>query len=125
MDLAAPLPDVYALLGGNHGIAVEVGRPLLELGEILDALQRPLGAEQSLDVQPSQRRRVEAMPEFLGANITHQVRRCRYPPRKKSGPPFTHRRGGIKAAGETLATQPFSATNSRAAQTAARMGKRR
>ena len=76
MDLAASLQDVHALLGGDHRIAVEVGRPLLELGEILDAPQRPLRAEQPLDVHAAQRRRVEPVPEFLGANVADQVRRA-------------------------------------------------
>ena len=74
VDLAAALQDVDALLRGDHRIAVEVGRPLLELGEVLDALQRPLRAEQPLDVHAAQRRRVEAMAELLRANVADQVR---------------------------------------------------
>ena len=39
VDLAAALEDVDALLRGDHGVAVEVGGALLELGEVLDRLQ--------------------------------------------------------------------------------------
>ena len=74
VDLAAPLQDIHALLRGDHVIAVKVSRPLLKLGEILDALQRPLGAEQPLDVHAAQRRRIKAVPEFLGANVADQMR---------------------------------------------------
>ena len=74
VDLAAALQDVDALLGGDHRVAVEVGRPLLELGEVLDALQRPLRAEQPLDVHAAQRRRVEPVAELLRADVADQVR---------------------------------------------------
>ena len=42
VNLAAAFEDVQALLGGDDRVAVEVGGPLLELGEVLDRLQRPL-----------------------------------------------------------------------------------
>ena len=74
MDLAAAIQDVDALLGGDHRVAVEVGRPLLELGEVLDAFQRPLRAEQPLDVHSPQRGRVEAVAELLRADVADQVR---------------------------------------------------
>jgi len=35
-------------------IAVEIGAALLELGEILDRLERPLRAEQALDIDSAQ-----------------------------------------------------------------------
>ena len=41
MDLAAALENVHALLRGNHRVAVEVGRPLFELGEVFDRLRAP------------------------------------------------------------------------------------
>ena len=41
VDLAAALEDVDALLGGDDRVAVEVGGPLLELGEVLDASSAP------------------------------------------------------------------------------------
>ena len=41
-----------ALLGGDDVIAVEVGGPLLEFGEIFDRPQRPLRAVDLLVVQP-------------------------------------------------------------------------
>jgi hypothetical protein len=45
--LAAAVQDIDALLGGDDRVIVEVGGALLELGEILDGLQRPLRAEQA------------------------------------------------------------------------------
>jgi len=56
VDLAATLEDVHALLGGDDWIAVEVGSPLLELGEVLDRLERALGAEEPLDVNAPEAR---------------------------------------------------------------------
>jgi hypothetical protein len=64
VDLAAAFEDVDALLGGDHGVAFEIGGPLLELGEVFDRLQRPLRAEQPLDVHAEERRRVDAMAKF-------------------------------------------------------------
>src|ERR1044072_4586736 len=73
MDLAAALQDVDPLLGGNHRIAVEVGGALLELGEVLDRLECALRAEQALDVDAAQRRRVDAMAELLRSGIARQM----------------------------------------------------
>ena len=74
MHLAASLQDVHALLRGDHGISIEVRGPLLELGEIFHGLQRPLRAEQPLDVHAPQHRRVEPMAKLLGTDIADQVR---------------------------------------------------
>ncbi len=41
VDLAAALEGVHALLRGDHDVAVEIGRALLELGEILDRSSGP------------------------------------------------------------------------------------
>ena len=73
VDLAAALEDVDALLGGNHRIPVEIGRPLLELREVLHGLQGTLGPEQPLDVDPAKRRRLDAMAELLRADVAHQM----------------------------------------------------
>ena len=73
MHLAAALQHGDALLLGRHRVAVEVGGPLLELGEILDRLQGPLRAEHALDVDAAQRRRFDAVPEFLGPHVRSQV----------------------------------------------------
>ncbi len=73
MHLTATLEHVHPLLGGDYRITVEVGGALLELGEVLDGLQRPLRAEQPLDVHPAQRRRVDAVAERLRAHIAGQV----------------------------------------------------
>ena len=45
VHLAGAVGHIDALLGGDHLVAVEVGGPLLELGEVLDALERSLRAE--------------------------------------------------------------------------------
>jgi hypothetical protein len=65
--LAAALQDIDALLGGEDRVTVEIGGALLELGEILDGLQRPLRAEQALDVHAAQRRCLDAMAMLLRA----------------------------------------------------------
>ena len=56
------------------GIAIEVGGPLLELGEVFDARQRPLRAEQPLDVHAAQGRRIDAVAELLRPDVADQVR---------------------------------------------------
>src|SRR5207249_2156519 len=76
VDLAAPLEDVDALLRGDHGVAVEVGRALLELREVLDRLQRALGPEQALDVDAAQGRRLDPVTKFLRTDVADQVRRA-------------------------------------------------
>ena len=47
-DAGDPVEVVDAFLLGNDGVAVEVRTALLELGEVLDAAQRALRAEQPL-----------------------------------------------------------------------------
>ncbi len=76
VNLTATLQHVDAFLGSNHWITVEIGSTLLELGEILDRLQRPLRPEQPLDIDAAQGRRVDAMAELLRTDVTHQMR-CR------------------------------------------------
>ena len=78
VHLAAPVEDVHALLGRDHRVAVEVGGALLELGEVLDRLQRALRTEQPLDVHAAQRGRVDAVAELLRPNVAHQVRGARW-----------------------------------------------
>src|SRR5262249_17413252 len=75
VDLAAAVEDLAALVGGGHRAAAEVGGPLLELGEVLDRLQRSLRAEQPLDVDAAQRRGVNAVTEGLRADVPDQMRR--------------------------------------------------
>ena len=75
VDLAAAIENVHALLGGDHGVAVEIGCPLLELSEVFHAFQRPLRAEQPLDVYSAKRGRVQAVAELLRPDVAHQVRR--------------------------------------------------
>ena len=54
MHLAAALQDVNALLGGDDRVAVEIGRSLFKLREILDAPQSALRAKEPLDVHAAQ-----------------------------------------------------------------------
>ena len=75
MNLAAAFQNIHALLRGDHRVAVEIRRPLLEFGEVLDGLQGPLRAEQALNIDSSQRGGIEAVAKRLGANIADQVRR--------------------------------------------------
>ena len=74
MDLASALEDVDALLGRGDGIPVEVSGALLEFGEVLDALERSLRAEQALDVDPAQARRLDPVAELLRPDVPDQVR---------------------------------------------------
>ena len=62
------------LRAARVGVAVEVGGPLLELGEVLDGLQRALRAEQALDVHAAQRRRVDAVAVLVRPDVADGVR---------------------------------------------------
>jgi len=73
VDLAAALERVHALLRSDHDVAVEIGRTLLELGEILDRLQGTLRAEQPLKVHAAERHRLEAVTEPLRAGVGGEV----------------------------------------------------
>src|SRR6478736_450377 len=42
LDLGAAVERIHALLRGQHRVAIEIGRALLEFGEVLDAHQRAL-----------------------------------------------------------------------------------
>ncbi len=77
MDLAGPVQRVDALGRRRQDVAVEVGGPLLELGEVLDALEGALRAEQPLDVDAAQAGRVDAAAVALRADVADQVRRGR------------------------------------------------
>ena len=69
MHLTPALENVHALLRGDDRVAVEVRAALLELSEVLDAAERALRSEQALDLDAAKRRRIDAMPERLRANI--------------------------------------------------------
>src|SRR6266496_3964642 len=73
MDLAPPLEDIDPLLGGGDGIAVEIGGALLELREVLDALEGSLRSKEALDVDPAEAGGLDAMPELLRADVAHEV----------------------------------------------------
>ena len=73
VDLASPFQDIDALLGGNDRVAVEISRPLFELGKVLDALQCPLRAEQALDIHAAQSGRIDAMAELLRPDVANKV----------------------------------------------------
>jgi hypothetical protein len=76
VDLAATLEDVHTFLGGDHRVAVEVGRALLEFGEVLDGLERSLRAKEPLDIHAAKGRRVDSMAELLWTDIPYLVRRA-------------------------------------------------
>ena len=73
MHLAPPFENVGPFFCPDHMIAVEVGPPLLKLREILHALERPLRAEEPLDVEAAQRRGINAMTELLRADVSGQM----------------------------------------------------
>src|SRR5713101_4922456 len=73
VDLAAALERVHALLRSGHDVAVEIGRALLELGEILDRLQGTLRTEEPLNVYAAERHCADAMAEPLRAGIGGEV----------------------------------------------------
>jgi hypothetical protein len=50
MHLTGALQNIDSFLGCDHRVAIEIGRPLFKLSEILNALQRPLRAEQALNI---------------------------------------------------------------------------
>src|SRR5207245_1172968 len=52
---------------------VEVGGTLLELGEVLHGLERPLRTEQALNVKAPKRWRVDPVPMFVGPNVADRV----------------------------------------------------
>src|SRR6266446_2382959 len=74
VDLIDAIEGIQALLGGDHVVAVEICPGLLELGEILDRLERALRAEQPLDLYPAQRRGDDAMAGLLRTGIGSKVR---------------------------------------------------
>ena len=73
MHLAAAFEDVGAFARRVGRDAVEVGGPLLELGEVLHGLERALRAEQALNVHAPQRWRVDAMAMLVGPNVADRV----------------------------------------------------
>src|SRR5690606_15071911 len=75
VHLAAALEEVNALLLRDDDVAVEVGRALLELGEVLDRAQRALGPEQALLRNAAKRRRVYPPAHLLRPNVADEMRR--------------------------------------------------
>src|SRR5262249_47227967 len=79
VELAPPLERVHALLlvrrRGGRRVAVEIGGALLELGEVLDALQRTLRAEEALDVDAAKRRRIDPMAVLVRPDVADGVGR--------------------------------------------------
>src|SRR5215470_5059312 len=73
MNLRSTLENVDAFLGGNNRIAVKVGGPLLEFGEVLDALQTALRAEKPLDIDAAQRWCLDSVAELLRPDIADFV----------------------------------------------------
>ena len=75
VDLAATFQRVDPLGRCRHLVAVEIGRTLLEFGEIFDGLQRPLRAEQPLDVHAAKARGIDATAVRLRPDVARQVGR--------------------------------------------------
>jgi len=73
VHLAPALQGVDPLFRGNHGIPIEVGGSLLELGEVFDAAQRPLRAEQPLDMHSPQGRGIDTVTERLGPDVADEM----------------------------------------------------
>src|SRR6185436_21111931 len=74
VHLAPALEDVDALARRLLGVAVEVRGALLELGEVLDRLERALRAEEALHVDAAQRGRVDAVAELVRPDVADRVR---------------------------------------------------
>src|SRR4051812_43318742 len=55
-------------------IPIEISAELFELGEVLHCFHGSLAAEQALDIQPAQRRGIQAPPVLLGPRDRIEVR---------------------------------------------------
>src|SRR4030095_9104768 len=73
--LAAALQRVDALARRSRVVAIEVRAALLELGEVFDALERPLRPEEPLHADAAQRGRIDAVAELVRSDVTDRV--CR------------------------------------------------
>ena len=73
MAHAHPVELDEPLLHGVDRVAIEVGCPLLELGEVLDRPEAALRAVDLLVEHPAQAGRVEAEPALLGAVVGVEV----------------------------------------------------
>src|SRR6266446_2244998 len=76
VHLTSALERIHTFLRGDHSIAVEIRRALLEFGEILDRLQSTLRTEEPLNVHAAERQRLDAVAELLRARIGGEVRRA-------------------------------------------------
>src|SRR6266850_6613368 len=68
-----PIQDVHPLLDGVNLVAVEIRRPLLELGEVLDRAEAPLRPVNLLVEHAAQAHRVQAYAPLLGSGIRIDV----------------------------------------------------
>src|SRR6266851_3938828 len=73
MNLAASLENVDTFFGGDDRVPVKISSALFELSEIFHRFQRPLGTEETLDVNAAQRRRFDPVPEFLRTNVSDEM----------------------------------------------------
>ena len=55
-------------------VAIEVGRALLELSEVLHRLEGALRPEEALDIHAAECRRIDPVPELLRPDVPDQVR---------------------------------------------------
>src|SRR5688572_29264570 len=73
MNLAAAFERVDAFGGGGELIAVEIGGALLKFGEVLDGLERALGAKETLNIHAAEAGSIDAAPVCLRANIADEM----------------------------------------------------
>src|ERR1700682_3171006 len=74
VHLAPTVQNVDAFFLCDDGIAIEVRRALLELSEVFHRLQRSLRSEEALNIDSTQRCRVDPVPKLLRANIAYKMR---------------------------------------------------
>jgi hypothetical protein len=74
VDLTPAVQDVDSFWGRDNRVTIKVGRALLKFGEVFDCFQGPLRAEQPLNVDSPERRRVDTVSHLLGTNVSRLVR---------------------------------------------------
>src|SRR5258707_3190347 len=74
VDLVDAAKNIQALLCAHYLGTVEIYSRLPEIGATFDGLERALRAEQPLDLHAAQRRRDDAVADFLRSGIGRKVR---------------------------------------------------
>ena len=76
VNLTPPFQNIHALLGCYHWVSIEIGGTLLKFSKVFNTLEGSLRPEQPLNVHTPQRRRIQAVTEFLRSDVADQVRPC-------------------------------------------------